>query len=184
MGPSLGGVRFWHYDDDEAALRDALRLSEAMTLKAAMAVPELLRDRVRASVVGFLWLSDDGRVGDAQFNRSQAYNRGAWFVDADVVVFAEADMMVPYSQRWRLLATFNGGFTYDFAPGWQFFASASQTDQEGRTREPHDRQLVTLKPTNSVATESSSPAVTMVFFNTSNTAAVSWSPSPIAIACV
>ena len=37
LGPSLGGVRFWHYDDDEAALRDALRLSEAMTLKAAMA---------------------------------------------------------------------------------------------------------------------------------------------------
>ena len=22
-------------------------------------------------------------------------------------------MMVPYSQRWRLLATFNGGFTYE-----------------------------------------------------------------------
>jgi leucine dehydrogenase len=37
LGPSLGGVRFWHYDDDEAALRDALRLSEAMTYKAAMA---------------------------------------------------------------------------------------------------------------------------------------------------
>ena len=37
LGPSLGGVRFWHYDDDESALRDALRLSEAMTLKAAMA---------------------------------------------------------------------------------------------------------------------------------------------------
>ena len=37
LGPSLGGVRFWHYDDDESALRDALRLSEAMTLKAALA---------------------------------------------------------------------------------------------------------------------------------------------------
>lgn len=37
LGPSLGGVRFWRYDDDEAALRDALRLSEAMTYKAAMA---------------------------------------------------------------------------------------------------------------------------------------------------
>ncbi|MFN8025569.1 MAG: Glu/Leu/Phe/Val dehydrogenase dimerization domain-containing protein [Acidimicrobiia bacterium] len=37
LGPSLGGVRFWRYDDDEAALRDALRLSEAMTHKAAMA---------------------------------------------------------------------------------------------------------------------------------------------------
>ena len=39
-------------------------------------------------------LSDDGRVGDAQFNRSQAYNRGAWFVDADVVVFADRKSVV------------------------------------------------------------------------------------------
>lgn len=37
LGPSLGGVRFWHYDSEEAALLDALRLSEAMTLKAAAA---------------------------------------------------------------------------------------------------------------------------------------------------
>jgi hypothetical protein len=43
-------------------------------------------------------------VGDAQFNRSQAYNRGAWFVDADVVVFAEADMLVPYSQIRQAVA--------------------------------------------------------------------------------
>jgi len=51
-----------------------------------------------------VWLSDDGRVGDAQFNRSQAYNRGAWFVDADVVVFAEADMLVPYNQIQQAVA--------------------------------------------------------------------------------
>lgn len=51
-----------------------------------------------------LWLGDDGRVGDAQFNRSQAYNRGAWCVDADVVVFAEADMLVPYRQIRRAVA--------------------------------------------------------------------------------
>lgn len=37
LGPSLGGVRFWHYASEEDALRDALRLSEAMTLKAAAA---------------------------------------------------------------------------------------------------------------------------------------------------
>src|SRR3954465_15985415 len=51
-----------------------------------------------------VWLSDDGRVGDAQFNRSQAYNRGARFVDADVVVFAEADMLVSYSQIRQAVA--------------------------------------------------------------------------------
>jgi leucine dehydrogenase len=37
LGPALGGVRFWSYRDEDAALTDALRLSEAMTLKAAAA---------------------------------------------------------------------------------------------------------------------------------------------------
>ncbi len=36
-GPSLGGCRMWTYDDTRAALRDALRLSRAMTFKAAVA---------------------------------------------------------------------------------------------------------------------------------------------------
>jgi leucine dehydrogenase len=37
LGPALGGVRFWHYDREEDALTDALRLSQAMTMKAAVA---------------------------------------------------------------------------------------------------------------------------------------------------
>ncbi len=36
-GPSLGGCRMWAYDDTRSALRDALRLSRAMTYKAAVA---------------------------------------------------------------------------------------------------------------------------------------------------
>ena len=36
-GPSLGGCRMWVYDDSRSALRDALRLSRAMTFKAAVA---------------------------------------------------------------------------------------------------------------------------------------------------
>ena len=36
-GPSLGGCRMWAYDDSASALRDALRLSRAMTYKAAVA---------------------------------------------------------------------------------------------------------------------------------------------------
>jgi len=36
LGPSLGGVRHWHYPSDADALRDALRLSRAMTYKAAI----------------------------------------------------------------------------------------------------------------------------------------------------
>jgi leucine dehydrogenase len=37
LGPSLGGVRFWSYPSERDALLDALRLSEAMSLKAAAA---------------------------------------------------------------------------------------------------------------------------------------------------
>ena len=40
LGPSLGGIRFWHYETEHAALRDVLRLSEAMSYKAAMAALE------------------------------------------------------------------------------------------------------------------------------------------------
>ena len=37
LGPSLGGIRFWHYATETDALTDVLRLSEAMSLKAAAA---------------------------------------------------------------------------------------------------------------------------------------------------
>jgi leucine dehydrogenase len=37
LGPAAGGARFWHYDDDGAALTDALRLSRGMSYKNAMA---------------------------------------------------------------------------------------------------------------------------------------------------
>ena len=37
LGPSLGGIRFWHYHNEHDALVDVLRLSEAMSLKAAAA---------------------------------------------------------------------------------------------------------------------------------------------------
>jgi glutamate dehydrogenase/leucine dehydrogenase len=37
LGPSLGGIRFWHYATEADALTDVLRLSEAMSLKASAA---------------------------------------------------------------------------------------------------------------------------------------------------
>jgi leucine dehydrogenase len=36
-GPALGGCRMWAYDDSRAAVRDALRLSRAMTFKSSVA---------------------------------------------------------------------------------------------------------------------------------------------------
>ncbi len=37
LGPACGGIRMWKYPDEESALKDALRLAEAMTLKSAVA---------------------------------------------------------------------------------------------------------------------------------------------------
>jgi leucine dehydrogenase len=37
LGPAIGGLRMWPYASDEAALQDALRQSQAMTYRAAMA---------------------------------------------------------------------------------------------------------------------------------------------------
>lgn len=37
LGPAVGGCRIWPYTSEEAALEDALRLSETMTYKAALA---------------------------------------------------------------------------------------------------------------------------------------------------
>lgn len=36
-GPAAGGVRFWHYENENEALFDVLRLSEGMSYKAVMA---------------------------------------------------------------------------------------------------------------------------------------------------
>jgi len=41
---------------------------------------------------------DDGRTGDAQFNRSAAYNRGVAQTDADTLIFAESDMIIDRGQ--------------------------------------------------------------------------------------
>lgn len=37
LGPALGGTRVWRYDNNEEALRNALKLSRAMTYKCAVA---------------------------------------------------------------------------------------------------------------------------------------------------
>lgn len=37
LGPALGGIRLWPHESGEAAMLDALRLSEGMTCKAAVA---------------------------------------------------------------------------------------------------------------------------------------------------
>lgn len=54
-------------------------------------------------------VSDDGRTGDAPFNRSAAYNRAtirgfAGATTADMLIFAESDLIVSYAQIDRAIA--------------------------------------------------------------------------------
>lgn len=37
LGPAVGGTRFWHYENEEAAVKDLLRLARGMTYKNALA---------------------------------------------------------------------------------------------------------------------------------------------------
>lgn len=37
LGPAVGGTRFWRYENDEAAIKDLLRLARGMTYKNALA---------------------------------------------------------------------------------------------------------------------------------------------------
>lgn len=47
---------------------------------------------------------DDGRTGDEQFSRSASYNRGAEQTDADVIVYTESDMLLPFEQIEQAVA--------------------------------------------------------------------------------
>lgn len=59
---------------------------------------ELNLERVLEHLTGFdVHVVDDGRTGDAQFNRSAAYNRGV-AETRGTVIFHEADMLVPHCQ--------------------------------------------------------------------------------------
>jgi leucine dehydrogenase len=59
-GPSLGGCRMWCYDDARSGLRDALRLSRAMTFKAAVA------DLRLGGGKGVIMTPADGRLSSAR----------------------------------------------------------------------------------------------------------------------
>ena len=47
---------------------------------------------------------DDGRQGDAQFNRSRAYNRAVERTDAEILIFTESDIIVSHEQIDRAVA--------------------------------------------------------------------------------
>lgn len=89
LGPSLGGVRFWHYETDDDALVDALRLSRAMSLKASAA--GLDQGGGKAVVI---W-DDPHRERDEEFRRAigrAIQTLGGRYIAAEDVGATPADM--------------------------------------------------------------------------------------------
>ncbi len=89
LGPSLGGIRFWRYASDAEALHDVLRLSTAMTMKAAVAG---LRQGGGKAVVHW---DDPRRERDDAFRRAlgrAVHLLGGRYVAAEDVGATQADM--------------------------------------------------------------------------------------------
>jgi hypothetical protein len=60
---------------------------------------EVIRDAYLAAGVEVI-VADDGRAAGEPFNRSAAFNRGMSRTDADVIVWNEADCLIPVPQLW------------------------------------------------------------------------------------
>lgn len=89
LGPSLGGIRFWRYEREADALVDVLRLSAAMSLKAAVAG---LRQGGGKAVV--LW-DDPHHERDDAFRRALGraiHLLGGRYLAAEDVGATQADM--------------------------------------------------------------------------------------------
>ena len=91
LGPAAGGVRFWHYPDERAAITDALRLSRGMSFKNAMAGLPL-----GGGLAVVLAPEPGAKITDAQlvaFGKS-VEALGGRYVTAEDVGMSEASMKV------------------------------------------------------------------------------------------
>jgi len=82
---------------------------------------------------------DDGRSGEDHWNRSAAYNRGAQLSAADVLVYSEADMLLPVDQIHQgvQLATEAPGLVVPFS---RFMAMTEHDSNLVRERQLHPSQ--------------------------------------------
>jgi len=87
LGPSSGGVRYWHYARDADALTDALRLSRGMSYKNAMAGLPVGGGK------GVILAGDAPKTGDQLRAFGEAIESlGGRYVTAEDVGMSEADM--------------------------------------------------------------------------------------------
>ncbi len=104
LGPSLGGCRFWPYENDGDALTDALRLSRGMTYKAALA--DTGRGGGKSVIIG-----DPRRIGTPALFRAMGRfveRMGGAYTIAEDVGTSPADMAHVH-QETKHVAGLEGG---------------------------------------------------------------------------
>jgi leucine dehydrogenase len=104
LGPAVGGTRFWHYDNDDAAIKDLLRLARGMTYKNALAGLPLGGGK---SII----VRDDGELDRDEIFRAHARfveTFGGRYITAEDVGTTPADMAI-VRQETRHVAGLIGG---------------------------------------------------------------------------
>ena len=97
LGPALGGTRFYPYENEETALRDVLRLSRGMTLKAAAAGLDL--GGGKAVIIGDPHRDKNERLWRAYGRMVDSLN-GRYITAEDVGTTALDLAMVRRETRW------------------------------------------------------------------------------------
>ena len=79
---------------------------------------------------------DDGRDGSAQWNRSAAYNRGAALTDADILVYSEADILLPINrvEQAAAMAAEAPGLVVPFSKFLAMTKDSTERVRDGRIR--------------------------------------------------
>jgi leucine dehydrogenase len=97
-GPAFGGCRFWHYGSETAALTDALRLAQGMSLKNAMAdLPFGGGKAVILKPAGWRDAPQEREALFAAFGRA-VQSLGGAYITAEDVGTTTADMRVVQRQ--------------------------------------------------------------------------------------
>lgn len=113
LGPALGGTRFYPYETEEEALRDALRLSRGMTLKAAAAGLDL--GGGKAVIIGDPRRDKNERLWRAYGRMVDSLN-GRYITAEDVGSTALDLAMVRRETRWASGVPMEEGGSGDPSP--------------------------------------------------------------------
>lgn len=89
---------------------------------------------------------DDGRTGNAQFNRHAAYNQGAALTTADILIYAESDMLIDHDQiRQAIAAAQQPGLIVPFTERHELNSQDSE-QVRAHTVKPHTCTAQVVKP--------------------------------------